>query len=85
MEQKREEGDITLRTHKAESLVLSGFSTSGVVLSTFLEAADRDYQMTVLNDACADPEQDVHDFLISRIFPVSSEVISTDEWVARLK
>jgi len=76
--------EIILRSHKAESLVLSGFSTSGVVLSTLLEASDRDYHMTVLSDACADREPEVHDFLVKRIFPASGRVISTDEWVAAL-
>ncbi|HMG09554.1 MAG TPA: cysteine hydrolase [Mucilaginibacter sp.] len=76
--------EIILRAHKAESLVLSGFSTSGVVLSTLLEASDRDYRMTILSDACADPEPEVHDFLVKKIFPSSGEVLTTDEWVAAL-
>jgi nicotinamidase-related amidase len=77
--------EIILRAHKAETLVLSGFSTSGVVLSTVREAADRDYHLTVLADGCADPEQEVHDFLVKRIFPFSGQVVTTDEWVAALK
>jgi nicotinamidase-related amidase len=76
--------EIILRSHKAEALVLSGFSTSGVVLSTLREAADRDYQLTVLSDACADPEPEIHDFLVKKIFPFSGEVLTTDEWVAIL-
>jgi nicotinamidase-related amidase len=76
--------EIILRAHKAESLVLSGFSTTGVVLSTLREAADRDYHMTVLSDACADPEPEVHDFLIKKVFPFSGEVLTTDEWITAL-
>lgn len=76
--------DIILRAHKAESLVLSGFSTTGVVLSTLREAADRDYHMTVLSDACADPEPEVHEFLLKKVFPFSGDVVTTDEWVAAL-
>jgi len=40
-------------------LVLTGIATSGVVLSTLREAADRDYELTVLADGCADADQEV--------------------------
>jgi nicotinamidase-related amidase len=76
--------EVLLRAHKAEYLVLSGFSTAGVVLGTLREAADRDYQVTVLSDACADPEPEIHDFLIKKVFPMSGEVITTNEWVTDL-
>jgi nicotinamidase-related amidase len=76
--------EIILRAHKAEHLVLSGFSTNGVVLSTLREAADKDYNVTVLSDACADPEQETHNFLVKRVFPFSGEVLTTDEWVTAL-
>jgi nicotinamidase-related amidase len=76
--------EIILRAHKAETLVLSGFSTTGVVLSTLREAADKDSHMTVLSDACADPEPEVHEFLIKKVFPFSGEVLTTGEWVAAL-
>src|SRR5579872_5137582 len=73
--------EIILRAHKAEHLVLSGFSTNGVVLSTLREAADKDYHLTVLSDACADPDPQLHDFLVNKVFPFSGEVVTTDEWV----
>jgi len=76
--------EIMLRAHQAESLVLSGFSTSGVVLSTLGEAADKDYHMTVLSDACADPDPEVHDFLVKKVFPSSAQVLTTDEWMSSL-
>ena len=76
--------EIILRAHKAESLILSGFSTAGVVLGTLREAADKDYHMVVLSDACADPEPEVHDFLVKRVFPFSGTVMTTDEWVVSL-
>lgn len=38
-----------------DTLVLSGISTSGVVLSTLMDAADRDYRVFVLTDGVADP------------------------------
>jgi nicotinamidase-related amidase len=42
------------------TLILAGVSTSGVVLSTVREAADRDYHIYVLADASADRDAHVH-------------------------
>jgi nicotinamidase-related amidase len=53
-------------------------------LSTLREAADKDYQVTVLSDACADPEPEVHDFLVKNVFPFSGEVFTTNEWAIAL-
>ncbi|MFE7216591.1 cysteine hydrolase family protein [Streptomyces sp. NPDC001698] len=40
-----------------DTLVLTGISTSGVVLSTLIDAADRDYRVYVLSDGVADPDR----------------------------
>jgi nicotinamidase-related amidase len=71
--------DKQLRERGVATLILAGISTSGVVLSTVRDAADRDYALYVLADACADPEQDVHDFLVSRIFPRQAQVTTVAE------
>ena len=64
-----------LRDRAVTTLILAGVSTSGVVLSTVRDAADRDYQVFVLADATADPEPRVHGFLTERIFPRQAHVI----------
>jgi nicotinamidase-related amidase len=48
-----------------------------VVLSAARHAHDRDYRLIVLEDLTADPDQEVHDFLLQRIFPRQAEVISS--------
>jgi nicotinamidase-related amidase len=68
-----------LRARAITTLILAGISTSGVVLSTVRDAADRDYRLIVLTDACEDPEQAVHDFLTEKIFPRQADVISSGE------
>ena len=65
-----------LRDRAITTLILAGVSTSGVVLSTVRDAADRDYEVFVLADATADPEPRVHGFLIERIFPRQAHVIT---------
>jgi nicotinamidase-related amidase len=76
--------DVLLRGAGANALVLGGISTSGVVLSTVRQAADLDYRLTVLADACADPDPEVHRVLTEKVFPRQALVTSTDEWIAGL-
>lgn len=72
--------EVVLRAKGIRHLVLMGISTSGVVLSTLREAADKDYRITVLADACADGDEEVHRVLTTKIFPRQSEVMTADEW-----
>jgi nicotinamidase-related amidase len=41
--------EVVLRSMEIRHLVLTSVSTSGVVLSTTWEAADKDYQITILS------------------------------------
>ena len=76
--------DEQLRKHSIDTLILAGISTSGVVLSTVRDAADRDYRVFVLADASADPDPEVHDFLTGRVFPAQARVITTADLDALL-
>jgi len=72
--------EVILRAQGIQHIVLTGISTSGVVLSTTREAADKDYRITILADCCADPDEEVHQLLITKIFPRQANVVSLDEW-----
>lgn len=76
--------EVILRGHRIEHIVLTGIATSGVVLSTVREASDKDYRISVLSDACADRESEVHNVLIGKVFPRQAEVLTVDQWVAGL-
>jgi nicotinamidase-related amidase len=69
-----------LRARNIDTLILAGISTSGVVLSTVRDAADRDYRLFVLSDACADPQADVHALLMEKVFPRQADVITTQQF-----
>jgi len=73
---------IILKSLNARHLVLSGYATSGVVLSTVRDAADRDYQITVLSDCCGDLDEEVHNVLIKKVFPLQADVLQTDNWLS---
>lgn len=68
-----------LRAHNIDNLILAGISTSGVVLSSIRNAADADYTLTVVSDACADVDDKVHNHLMEKIFPKQADVKTTDE------
>jgi nicotinamidase-related amidase len=76
--------DEQLQAKGIDTLILAGISTSGVVLSAVRDGHDRDYRLIVLSDLCADPEADVHQFLIERIFPRQGDVITSAELHALL-
>ncbi|MEV7238789.1 cysteine hydrolase [Streptomyces sp. NPDC051020] len=77
--------DQQLRERGITTLVVSGISTSGVVLSTVIDAADRDYQLYVLSDGVADPDTEVHDVLLHRVLPSRAHMVDTAELHALLR
>lgn len=62
-----------------DTLVLAGIATSGVVLSTIREAADRDYRLVVLADCCVDADAEVQRVLLEKVFPSQATVIVSAE------
>ena len=73
--------EVLLRAGSINHLVLTGIATSGVVLSTLREAADKDYKITVLSDLCADFDQEVHRVLVEKVFPRQAEVLTARDWL----
>jgi nicotinamidase-related amidase len=76
--------DVVLRGLGAGTLVLTGIATSGVVLSTLRQAADLDYRLVVLSDACLDADPEVHRVLTEKVFPRQATVCTVAEWAAGL-
>lgn len=77
--------DLILRANNIETLIVLGYATSGVVLSTVRYAADADYRLVVVEDCCADQDPEVHNFLTRRIFPRQADVVTADEVIQALK
>ncbi len=75
--------EVVLRSLGIKHLVLTGIATSGVILSTLREAADKDYILTVLSDCCADRDEEVHRVLTTKVFPRQAEVLNSEEWILK--
>ena len=76
--------DVALRANDINTLIILGYATSGVVLSTVRYASDLDYNLYVVEDCCSDSDPDVHEFLTGRIFPRQAEVVQSAEIIAAL-
>lgn len=68
-----------LRRLGTRSLLVAGLSTSGCVLSTTRAASEEGYVVTVVEDACADPAQGVHEALVAHVLPMTANVVSLAE------
>lgn len=71
--------EMVLRAQGIDTLILTGVTTSGVVLSTVGQAFDLDYRLVVASDCCADPDHDTHLFLIEKILPQHTIVTRSSE------
>jgi nicotinamidase-related amidase len=76
--------DVVLRARSIDSLVLTGIATSGAVLSTLRQAADLDFDLTVLSDGCADSDDEVHRVLIEKVFPSQARVMTVRGWTTEV-
>lgn len=61
------------------TLILAGVHTSGAVLSTVREAADRDYRLLVLSDCTSDVDPDAHELCLHRVIARQAEIATTSE------
>jgi nicotinamidase-related amidase len=75
---------MLLRAMEIRTLVLFGIATSGVVLSTLLDACDEDYQPIVISDCCADRDPQLHEALLTRLFPNRGEVVTSADFLDTL-
>jgi nicotinamidase-related amidase len=72
--------NMTLRANGIEHLVLMGIATSGIVLSTLRRAYDLDFGCTVIEDACFDPDEEVHRVLTQKVFAAQAQVLTVAQF-----
>jgi nicotinamidase-related amidase len=70
--------EVILRAQDIKHLVLAGYATSGVLLSTYCEAADKDYQLTILSDCCGNADEEVQEVLLNKVFTRMAKVIAAE-------
>ncbi len=75
---------VILSAFEANHLILTGVSTSGVILSTTRLAADMDFAITILADCIADNDAQVHEFLLNKILSRQAEITDSVGFIASL-
>ena len=74
-----------LMSRGIKRLVLGGVSTNAVVEMTLRYADDAGFKVTVLEDCCAAPNQEMHQFAIEKVFPGYGEVTSSADYIKSLE
>lgn len=76
--------EMILRANGIDTLILFGIATSGVVLSTLLDASDADYRLYVVKDCCTDQDADLHSCLVDRLFARRATVLDAADLIRML-
>jgi nicotinamidase-related amidase len=72
--------EMILRATNSETLIMFGIATSGVVLSTLVEACDADYRVVVIGDCCVDLDEELHSVLLNKLFPQRADVLTVTDF-----
>ena len=74
--------DVLIRAMGRPHLVLLGVRTSGAILRTYSHATDADYEVTVISDCCLDPDEELHQTILSKL--LGRGITTADEFVRSL-
>jgi nicotinamidase-related amidase len=77
--------EVYLRRFGISTLILTGYSTTGVVEGSLRDARDKDYDCIVVRDCCAAATQQEHNTCMDIIFPRMAWVASIDEVIKAIK
>jgi nicotinamidase-related amidase len=77
--------EFHLRVRAIDTIVIAGGSTDVGVAATVFAARDLDFGIVVVRDACYAMRGPNHDFLMDRIFPRMSRVMSVDQAIALMQ
>jgi len=76
---------VYLRRIGISTLILTGYSTTGVVEGTLRDARDQDYDCVVVRDCCAAATVQEHDTCMDLVFPRMAWVASVDEVINAIR
>lgn len=76
---------VYLRRFGISTLILTGYSTTGVVEGTLRDARDQDYDCVVVRDCCAAATAQEHETCMELVFPRMAWVASVDEVINAIR
>ena len=76
---------VYLRRFGIDTLILTGYSTTGVVEGTLRDARDQDYACVVVRDGCAAATVQEHDTCMELVFPRMAWVAGVDDVINAIR
>jgi nicotinamidase-related amidase len=76
--------DVTLRSLRVDTIVLSGVSTNVAMFGGALGAVDRGYKAVLAEDATAGATADLHEWMVTNTLPLLATMSTVDDIVAEL-
>jgi nicotinamidase-related amidase len=76
---------VYLRRFEISTLLLTGYSTTGVVEGSLRDARDQDYDCIVVRDCCAAATVQEHETCMDIVFPRMAWVASADEVISAIR
>jgi nicotinamidase-related amidase len=76
---------VYLRRFGVSTLLLTGYSTTGVVEGSLRDARDQDYDCVVVRDCCAAATVQEHDTCMDIVFPRMAWVASVDKVINAIR
>jgi nicotinamidase-related amidase len=77
--------EVYLRRFGVNTLILTGYSTTGVVEGSLRDARDKDFDCVVVRDCCAAGTAQEHDTCMDIIFPRMAWVAGVDEVIEAIR
>ena len=74
-----------LRSRGIDTVILTGISTSRVVLSTAAYAFDADYSIVIVEDCCADPDDALHRMLAEKVLAQFGTLVDSRGAIAAIR
>ncbi|KAL3428697.1 Isochorismatase-like protein [Aspergillus tetrazonus] len=69
-----------LQQNGIKSLLLCGFSTSACVARTAFSAGDAEYVVSIISDACADVDEELHKIMLEKVLKNRGYVATAKEF-----
>lgn len=77
--------EVYLRRFGVDTLILTGYSTTGVVEGSLRDARDKDYHCVVVRDCCGARTLQEHDACMDIVFPRMAWVAGVDAVIEAIK
>jgi nicotinamidase-related amidase len=77
--------EVYLRRFGINTLILTGYSTTGVVEGSLRDARDKDYDCIVVRDCCAAATEEEHNTCMDIVFPRMAWVAGVDEVIKAIR